>query len=129
MIPSPFGENEFGILNTKQERYDLYDYISEKISSVCKFKEDNYIEEKKEFYETLSRWKDSEIFHFLTKVMKTKSFFNRTKNYENKACAIYTLGLIGNKDAIPLLYKLKGSKNKLLKEYVNIAIRKIEHGQ
>ena len=101
----------------------LLDKISDK-----KFRDKDF-EEKKEFYETLSRWKDGEVFNFLTKVMKTKSFFNRTRNYENKACAIYTLGLLGNKDAIPLLYKFKDSKNKLLKEHVNIAIRKIEYGQ
>jgi len=113
----------FGNIGSEFAKRVLVDKISDK-----KFKDKDF-EEKREFYETLSRWKDSEIFNFLIKVMKTKSFFNRTKNYENKACAIYTLGLLGNKDAIPLLYKLKDSKNKLLKEYVNIAIRKIEHGQ
>jgi HEAT repeats len=101
----------------------LLDKISDK-----KFKDKDF-EEKREFYETLSRWKDSEVFNFLTKVTRAKSFFNRSKNYENKACAIYTLGLLGNKDAIPLLDKLKGSKNKLLKEYANIALRKIDYGK
>jgi len=113
----------FGNIGSEFAKRVLLDKISDK-----KFKDKDF-EEKREFYETLSRWKDSEVFNFLTKVTKTKSFFNRSKNYESRACAIYTLGLIGNEDAIPLLDKLKDSKNKLLKEYAQSAIRKIEYGR
>ena len=113
----------FGNIGSEFAKRVLLDKISDK-----KFKDKDF-EEKREFYETLSRWKDSEVLNFLTKVTKTKSFFNRSKNYEIRACAIYTLGLIGNKDAIPLLDKLKDSKNKLLKEYAQSAIRKIEYGK
>jgi hypothetical protein len=84
--------------------------------------------EKKEFYEVLSTWKDNDVVEFLIKTLKKKSLFKRALNDENRACAAYCLGLIGNKDALPLLHKIKESKNKLLREYVYSAIKRIEHG-
>jgi HEAT repeat protein len=101
--------------------------VLEKISDK-EFKERDF-EEKKEFYEVLSRWKDAEVFDFLIKVLKKRSFFGRARNYENRACAAFCLGLIGNKDALPLLYKHKNSNNKLLREFSYTAIKRIEYGQ
>lgn len=91
------------------------------------FKEKDF-EEKKEFFEVLSRWKDSEVFDFLIKVLKKKTFFGKMKNDENRACAAFGLGLLGNRDALPILYKIKDSKNKLLKEFSNTAIKRLEYG-
>jgi HEAT repeat protein len=86
-------------------------------------------EEKKEFYRVLSKWKDDPgIFDFLTKMLKKGFFFLRARNYEDRACAAYCLGLIGNKDALPLLYKQADSGNKLLDDLTQIAIKRIEHG-
>ncbi|MFZ3123165.1 MAG: HEAT repeat domain-containing protein [Thermodesulfovibrionales bacterium] len=85
--------------------------------------------EKKEFYEALSRWKDNDVVEFLLKTFKKKSFFKRAFNDENRACAAYCLGLMGNKDALPLLHKEKESKNKLLREHVYSAIKRIEYGR
>src|SRR3989339_185724 len=85
--------------------------------------------EKKEFYEVLSRWKDNDVVEFLMKTFRKKVFFKRAFNDENRACAAYCLGLMGNKDALPLLHKAKESKNKLLREYVYSAIKRIEYGQ
>lgn len=98
----------------------------EEVSSK-KFKEKDF-EEKREFFEVLSRWKDSEVFDFLIRVLKKKTFLGRVKNYENRACAAFGLGLLGNKDALPILHKYKDSKNKLLKEFSNVAIRRLEYG-
>lgn len=101
--------------------------IVEKISDKG-FKERDF-EEKKEFYRVLARWNnDPEIFDFLTKILKKGSFFWWTKNYEEKACAALCLGLIGNKEALPLLYKQAGSGNKLLDESIQTAIKRIERG-
>jgi hypothetical protein len=50
------------------------------------------------------------------------------KNYEDRACAAFCLGLIGNKDALPLLYKQADSGNKLLDDLTQIAIKRIERG-
>ncbi|NWF52277.1 MAG: HEAT repeat domain-containing protein [Nitrospirae bacterium] len=101
--------------------------ILEKISDKS-FKERDF-EEKKEFFRVLSRWNnDPEIFDFLTKTLKKGSFLWWSKNYEEKACAVLCLGLIGNKEALPLLYKHKDSGNKLLDELTQTAIRRIERG-
>ena len=85
--------------------------------------------EKKEFYEVLSKWKDNDVVEFLMKTFRKKAFFKRAFNDENRACAAYCLGLMGNKDALPLLHKAKESKNKLLREYVYSAIKRIEYGR
>jgi len=85
--------------------------------------------EKKEFYEVLSKWKDNDVVEFLMKTLRKKAFFKRALNDENRACAAYCLGLMGNKDALPLLHKAKESKNKLLREYVYSAIKRIEYGR
>lgn len=86
-------------------------------------------EEKKELYEVLSTWKDKEVFEFLIRALNKTSFFGRAMNNENRACAAYCLGLLGDKDALPFLYRYKDSKNKLLREFSSAAINRIEHGQ
>jgi HEAT repeat protein len=101
----------------------ILDKISDKM-----FKERDF-EEKREFYEVLSMWKDAEVFDFLIRALKKKSFFGRARNYENRACAAFCLGLLGNKDALPLLLKNKNSNNKLLREFSYTAIKRLEHGQ
>jgi hypothetical protein len=113
----------FGSIGSEVAKRILLDKISDKA-----FRERDF-NEKREFFDVLSRWKDAEVFDFLLKTLKVRSFFGRTRNYENKACAAFCLGLIGNPDALPALNKVKGSNNKLLKDFVYAAIRKIEHGQ
>jgi len=101
--------------------------LLDKISGKA-FKERDF-EEKKEFFEIISRWKDAEVFDFLVRILKARSFFGRAKMYESKACAAFSLGLIGNKDALPALDKFKDSGNKLLRDFASSAIRKLEYGQ
>jgi len=101
--------------------------ILEEISDKM-FKEKEF-EEKREFYEVLSKWRDAKVFDFLVRALKKKTFFGRAKNYENRACAAFCLGLLGNKDALPILYKHKNSNNKLLREFSYTAIKRIEYGQ
>lgn len=113
----------FGSIGSEPAKKILLDKISDKA-----FREKDFIE-KREFFDVLSRWKDAEVFDFLLKTLKARSFFGRARNYENKACAAFCLGLIGNRDALPALNKLKDSSNKLLRDFSYGAIRKIEHGQ
>ena len=89
----------------------------------------NDFNEKKEFHEVLSRWKDNDVIEFLMKILKKKAFFGRAVNDENRACAAYCFGLMGCKEALPLLYKIRDSQNKLLREYAYTAIKRIEYGQ
>lgn len=84
-------------------------------------------DEKKEFYEALSKWNDDEIREFLVRVLKKRAFLKRSKHDENKACAAYCLGFIGNRDNLGVLERLRNSKNNLIREYANFAIRKIEY--
>jgi HEAT repeat protein len=83
-------------------------------------------EEKKEYYEALSRWKDGEVFTFLVATLKNRTFFGRAKTDEARACAAYCLGLLGNRDALPLLHKCKNDGGKLLKEFSYTAIKRLE---
>ncbi len=101
--------------------------LLEKISDKM-FKEKD-IEEKKLFYEILSKWKDEEVFYFLISILKKGSFLWWDKNYEEKACAALCLGLLGNKEALPYLQKYNDSKNQLLREFTQSAIKKLEYGQ
>ncbi len=112
----------FAAIGSEAAKRITLDKIAEK-----NFKEKDF-EEKREFFEALSRWKDKEVLDFLVKILKTRSFFGRAKLYESKACALFSLGLLGNKDALPLLYKYKDSNNKLLSDFSNLAIKKLEYG-
>ncbi len=94
-----------------------------------KYFKDKDFEEKKEYFEVLARWKDEEIYAFLVGTLKKKTFFGRFKNYENRACAAYCLGLIGNADALPVLQKFRNDGNKVLREFVYTAIKRIQYGQ
>ena len=89
---------------------------------------DKEFDEKKEVFEVLARWKDNEVINFLAAILKKKTFLGRTKNYENRACAAYALGLVGNASALPLLNKCKNEGNKLLREFTHIAIKRIGNG-
>jgi HEAT repeat protein len=113
----------FGSIGSEPAKRILLDKISDKA-----FREKDF-NEKREFFDVLSKWKDTEVFDFLLKTLKVRSFFGRARNHENKACAAFCLGLIGNPDALPALNKLKNSSNKLLRDFSYAAIRRIEHGQ
>ena len=49
--------------------------------------------------------------------------------FENKAAAILCLGYLGNPDALPILYKLQKSKNKLIRDFSSASIKRLEHVQ
>ena len=91
-----------------------------------KFK-DKEFDEKKDYFEIISKWKDKEVSDFLVRILKQKTFFGSTKNDENRACAAYSLGLLGNKDALNILNKYKNDGSKLIREFIFTAIRKLEH--
>jgi hypothetical protein len=84
-------------------------------------------EEKRDFYEVLAHWNNAETADFMMKILKKKSFFGRARNDEDKACAAHCLGLMGNKDCLPLLQKLRESNNRFLREYAAVAMKKIEN--
>jgi HEAT repeat protein len=111
-----------GTMGTEAAKRIIIDRIA------SKYFRDKDFEEKKEHFEVLSKWKDKEVYNFLLVTLKKKTFFRSSKNDEVRAGAAYGLGLVGNKDAIPILSKYKGESNKLLREFSFTAIKRIEHG-
>jgi hypothetical protein len=89
---------------------------------------DRSFDEKKQYFEALANWKDSDVYDFLVKMLTKRSFLPGSKDYDNKACAVYCLGLIGRKDAIPILNEYKNNSNKLLRESSSAAVQRIENG-
>ncbi len=113
-----------GTVSSEAAKRIIMDRINDKI-----FKDKDF-EEKKEYFEVISHWKDKEVFAFLSETLKKKSFFfGSAKSDEARACAAYGLGLLGNKDAISLLQKFKGENSKLIREFSYTAIKRLEHGQ
>ncbi len=87
---------------------------------------DTALEEKKFFYSTLAKWKDPEVYRFLTDTMSRKKLWKKTRNDESRACAAYCLGLLGDGNAVQLLQKYKASGNKKLSDISSESIRSIE---
>ncbi len=84
--------------------------------------------EKNEYFRTLSRWNDRDVYDFCLKTIAKKSFWKRSKLLEVKACAAYLIGILGETEALPLLNKCRKSGNRLLQEYSGQAIERIESG-
>ncbi|GBD98294.1 PBS lyase HEAT-like repeat protein [bacterium BMS3Abin07] len=99
--------------------------IEEMSSSAFKSKDFN---EKKEFFESVSVWNDSDVIKFLIKTIKKKPFLRRARINENRACAAYALGLIGGNEAREVLEKFANTRNALIREYANTAIKRIDYG-
>lgn len=83
--------------------------------------------EKKEYFAVLARWNDASVFDFCTRIITKKSFWQKSKHYEIKACAAYGLGLLGDKKGLPILNRFTASKNGVLQRYSVEAIRRIEN--
>ena len=83
--------------------------------------------EKKEYFQVLSRWKDKEMIDCLIRILMKKTLFVNSKVYEKRACAAYSLGLIASTEALPFLYKCRKSNNKLLQQYCQSSIQRIEN--
>jgi len=90
---------------------------------------DKDFEEKKEYFEVLAQWKDDEVYASVVGILKKKTFLGRAKNDENRACAAYCLGLLGKKDALPILNKYRNDGNKLMQELIFSAMKRLEYGQ
>ncbi len=112
-----------GLIRTPLSKKILVDEIAEK-----SFREKSF-NEKKEFFEVLSRWKDGDVIDLLVKILRRRAFFKRMKNDETRAAAAYCLGLMGVVNAMDHLIRLQGSNNRLLRENVRAAIKRIKDGK
>jgi hypothetical protein len=85
-------------------------------------------DQRKEFFQALSRWRDREVLEVMMRILRGRSLFRWGRAEENKALAAHALGLMGQREALPVLRELRGSANRLLREHAEHAIRTIEHG-
>ncbi|MDA3895851.1 MAG: HEAT repeat domain-containing protein [Desulfobacteraceae bacterium] len=92
------------------------------------FKNKNF-NEKIGYFESLSHWKDKQTSDFMIHALKPKGGWTGSKDYEIRACAAYGLGLMKDEQSLKYLYKNQNSKNILLKEYANQAIKRTTHGK
>jgi hypothetical protein len=87
------------------------------------------LDEKKEFFKTLSLWNEKDVYDFCIQIITKKTFWKRSQQYETKACAAECLGMLGNKNALSVLVKCKASRSRLLQESSDAAIKRIERGK
>lgn len=84
--------------------------------------------EKKKFFSVLARANNEKIVDFFMNTAKKGNFFGSKKIDETRACAVYALGFLRTKEAIPILNKLTKASYDVLRNESNIAIQKIlEH--
>jgi len=110
-----------GMLKSEPAKKLILARISDKEFPALEFSE------KKEYFEVLANWRDQETIDFLMRALKATSFFKKSRTEELKACAAFSLGLLGHKEALSHLHKMRDSKNKLLSEYAYTAIKRIEY--
>lgn len=82
--------------------------------------------EKKEFYSVMANWNDKETRNFLTSTLKSWKLWKRNRHNETRACAAFALGLLKEKEALPLLTKTSTSNSKVLRDASLAAISKIK---
>ncbi|MDA8173416.1 MAG: HEAT repeat domain-containing protein [Nitrospiraceae bacterium] len=111
-----------GMLKTEPARMILMQHMAGKDFMQADFNE------KKEFFEVLSGWNGPESEAYMIKCLRAGSLFHKGRTDELKACAAYALGLMGAKNALPLLHKLRDSKNRTISDYAFNAIKRIEYG-
>ncbi len=85
--------------------------------------------EKKVYFEVLSKWNDKSTFDFMIMTLEKKSLWKRAGLIEEKACAAYALGLMGNSSAVPILAKLENVRHGLLRDYARSALQRLKNGE
>lgn len=108
-----------GNIRTEEVKQMLLAAISAKNFNTRSFNE------KKEVYGTIALWKDNNIRDFLTYIIKKKKYFKRSLHDETKACAALAMGIMMDRDSIPVLEKASHAKNRVLRESALAALKKI----
>jgi len=108
-----------GLIGTPVSKKILIDRITDK-----GFRDKSY-NEKREFYEVLAKWRDNDVVGLLIKALKRKTLFKRARNTETRAAAAHGLGITGAQEALDHLVRLRNVKNRLLRENVQAAIKRI----
>ncbi|HTZ18814.1 MAG TPA: HEAT repeat domain-containing protein, partial [Dissulfurispiraceae bacterium] len=85
-------------------------------------------EEKKDYVLALLGFRGEDVRMFIGKMLERKRFFRQAKNDECKLAMAYGIGIKGDREYLPYLYKLGDNRNEMLQLAAAEAIRKIEHG-
>ena len=78
--------------------------------------------EKKSFHEALAALNDKEVEGYMISILRKKSIFGGRKSNENRACAIYYLGLASSREAVPIIEKLSHSSDRLIRDHAVAAL-------
>ena len=84
--------------------------------------------EKKLYFSVLSTWNDEDMYDFMIRTLKKKSFWKRAHQNELRACAAYALGLMGNMSAVSSLTKFQNERNQRVRACCCSALRRLENG-
>jgi hypothetical protein len=105
--------------------------LSQKII-LDRIKDSNFLKsnfyEKKEVFKALSQWKGADVVNPLKKIVKKQTLFKREKHDETRAAAAFCLGLIGDRGSLGILTRAEKSRNKLVRDHVQAAIKRINDG-
>ncbi len=108
-----------GRIESPLSRKYLLEYINN-----SRFNEKSFTE-KRELLLALSRYRDREVVETLTRMLKKRSLFKKTKLTETKAAAAFALGVMKEKSAYNLLKRFVNDKNTLLRENAQMAIKRL----
>jgi len=81
--------------------------------------------EKKEFFHILGDNGGKQVEEVLIRILRKRSLFRKSRNDEMRSLAALALGIMKSKEAVPYLEKASESKNRLLKDACDEALRKI----
>jgi hypothetical protein len=112
-----------GSLGSEPARMIMFDFILGK-----RFLNEE-LQEMKGFFEVLSRWNDETVADFLMSLLRKSPVLKRGKHNELKAAAVYCLGLMGNRDSLEMLARLRDSKSRVISEHAYAAMKRIEYGR
>jgi hypothetical protein len=85
--------------------------------------------EKKLYFAVLSKWNDEDMFNFMIRTLKKKTFWSRADQNEKRACAAYALGLMGNMSAVSTLTAFQNERNERLRACCRSALWRLENGK
>jgi HEAT repeat protein len=83
----------------------------------------------KKYFEALAYFGYDRVIDDVLPLIKRNPLFGRAQYNEFKACAIFSLGLMGNPESIELLEKLTESKASIIADYAGSAIKRIKYAK
>ncbi|MFC1769867.1 HEAT repeat domain-containing protein [Nitrospirota bacterium] len=83
----------------------------------------------KKYFEALAYFGYDRVADDVMDIIKKNPIFGRARYNEYKACAIFSLGLMGNPESLDTLEELTESKTKMIADYAGSAIKRIKYAR